>query len=86
GVVSEPIETLVVTFFEHPCLTARLSDGTIVVSIRDLCDAVGLNLSSQLRRLRADEDFWPLCTGCVFRPEAVYKSRIFYTRRKCRSG
>jgi P22_AR N-terminal domain len=55
--VSEPIETLVVTFFEHPCLTARLRDGAIVVSIRDLCDAVGLNLSSQLRRLNADEDF-----------------------------
>ena len=55
--MSDPQETLVVTFFEHPCLTARLRDGTIVVSIRDLCDAIGLNLSSQLRRLRADEDF-----------------------------
>jgi hypothetical protein len=55
--VSEPTEMLVVTFFEHPCLTARLRDGAIVASIRDLCDAVGLNLSSQLRRLRADEDF-----------------------------
>jgi hypothetical protein len=30
--MSEPIETLVVTFFEHPCLTARLADDTIVLS------------------------------------------------------
>jgi hypothetical protein len=54
--MSEPSETLVVTFFEHPCLTARLTDGTIAVSIRDLCDAIGLRLYSQLRRLRADPD------------------------------
>ena len=54
--MSEPIETLVVTFFEHPCFTARLADGTIALSIRDLCDAIGLRLYSQLRRLRADPD------------------------------
>lgn len=54
--MTEPIETLVVTFFEHPCLTARTTDGTIVLSMRDLCDAVGLRLSAQLRRLRADAD------------------------------
>lgn len=53
---NNPIETLVVTFFDHPCLTARLDDGTIALSIRDLCAAVGLRLSSQLRRLRADPD------------------------------
>ena len=51
-----PTETLVVTFFEHPCLAARATDGTIYVSIRDLCDAVGLRSHSQIRRLRADED------------------------------
>jgi hypothetical protein len=53
---NNPIETLVVTLFEHPCLTARLADGMIALSIRDLCDAVGLRLYSQLRRLRADPD------------------------------
>ena len=52
----DPIETLAVTFFEQPCLAVRASDGTIFLSLRDLCDATGLNLSSQLRRLRADED------------------------------
>jgi hypothetical protein len=51
-----PIELLVVTFFEHPCLAVRGTDGTIYVSVRDLCDAVGLRSHSQLRRLRADED------------------------------
>lgn len=52
----EPIEVLPVTFFEQPVLAARLTEGTIVLSIRDLCAATGLNLASQLRRLRADED------------------------------
>ncbi len=52
----QPRETLAVTFFEHPVLAARIDDGTITLSIRDLCDATGLNLRSQLRRLRADED------------------------------
>ena len=51
-----PRETLAVTFFEHPVLAARLEDGTITLSVRDLCDATGLTLRSQLRRLRADED------------------------------
>ena len=42
--MTEPVETSVVTFFEHPCLTARTADGTIVLSIRDLCNAIGLRL------------------------------------------
>lgn len=51
-----PAESLVVTFFDHPCLAVRSADGTIHISVRDLCDAVGLRSHSQLRRLRADED------------------------------
>jgi hypothetical protein len=51
-----PTETLVVTFFEHPVLAARVSDGTILLSVRDLCDAVGLRRYSQVRRIRADAD------------------------------
>lgn len=54
--MTQPRETLVVTFFEHPCLAVRRNDGTIFLSIRDLCAAVGLTLGSQLRRLRADHD------------------------------
>lgn len=54
--IEVPVETLAVTFFDQPVLAARVHDGTIVLSLRDLCAATGLNLSSQLRRLRADED------------------------------
>jgi hypothetical protein len=44
---------MAVTFFETPCLTVRSEDGTIYMAIRDVCDAIGLRLSGQLRRLRA---------------------------------
>lgn len=54
--MTTPAETLVVTFFETPVLAARGPDGTIHISIRDLCTAVGLDLSSQLRRLQRDTD------------------------------
>lgn len=50
--VLEPIETLVVTFFEHTVLAARIKDGSISMAISDLCEAVGLNYRAQLRRLR----------------------------------
>lgn len=49
-------ERLVVTFFEHPCLAVRVADGGIYVAIRDLCDAVGLQLAAQLRRLKRDSE------------------------------
>ena len=51
-----PRELLAVTFFEQPCLAARGDDGIIALSLRDLCTATGLNLASQLRRLRSDEN------------------------------
>jgi hypothetical protein len=51
-----PTESLVVTFFEHPVLAARVRDGTILLSVRDLCDAVGLRRYSQIRRIRADAE------------------------------
>lgn len=52
----DPIETLVVTFFDLPVLAARSPDGRIYLAIRDLCVSVGLNRESQMRRLRADPD------------------------------
>jgi hypothetical protein len=51
-----PIEQLAVTFFETPCQAVRSGDGTIYMAIRDVCDAIGLRLSGQLRRLRAHPD------------------------------
>jgi Tfp pilus assembly protein PilN len=52
----QPIEQLAVTFFETPCLAVRSRDGTIYMAIRDVCDAIGLRLSGQLRRLRTHPD------------------------------
>jgi hypothetical protein len=54
--VLEPVETLVVTFFEHPVLAARVRDGTIYLAISDMCATAELNYRAQLRRLRADQD------------------------------
>jgi hypothetical protein len=54
--MTELTETLVVTFFETPVLAARVNDGTILLSIRDLCDSAGLRRYSQVRRIRADPD------------------------------
>lgn len=52
----DPIETLVVTFFDFPVLSARAPDGRVFLAIRDLCVSVGINRESQMRRLRADPD------------------------------
>lgn len=52
----DPIETLVVTFFDLPVLAARAPDGRVFLAIRDLCASVGLSRESQMRRLRADPD------------------------------
>lgn len=54
--MTAPAETLIVTFFETPVRAVRHPDGTIYLAIRDLCDSVGLDLTSQLRRLRRDAD------------------------------
>ena len=51
-----PVETLPVTFFDHAVLAARLPDGTIVLSLADLCFVTGLNQKAQVRRLRRDEE------------------------------
>ncbi len=52
----DPIETLVVTFFDLPVLAARSPDGRIYLAIRDLCASIGLSRESQMRRLRSDPD------------------------------
>jgi hypothetical protein len=54
--MSEPTEQLVFTFFETPVLAARGADGSIYLSLADLCATTTLNLSSQRRRLRADTE------------------------------
>jgi hypothetical protein len=54
--MSEPSEQLVFTFFETPVLAVRSADGAIYLSLFDLCATTNLNLSSQRRRIRADEE------------------------------
>lgn len=54
--MTEIRERLIVTFFEHPCLTVRRTDGALYVAVRDLCDAIGLQLAAQLRRLKRDSE------------------------------
>lgn len=51
-----PREQLPVTAFGGVALAVRHPDGTIDLSIRDLCDIIGVNRSSQMRRLRAHHD------------------------------
>ncbi|MEI7770994.1 MAG: phage antirepressor N-terminal domain-containing protein [Chloroflexales bacterium] len=41
------------TIFDLPCLAVRDPDGSIYVSLSDLCAALGLDRSSQLRRIRS---------------------------------
>lgn len=48
-----PVEQVVITFFDLPCLAVRGSNGAIYLALRDLSDAVGVQLSAQLRRIRA---------------------------------
>jgi hypothetical protein len=51
-----PREQLPVTAFGSVVLAARHPDGTIYLSIRDLCDVIGIRRSSQMRRLRSHAD------------------------------
>jgi len=51
--VERPVEQVAVTFFDLPCLAVRAENGSIYLAMRDLCDAIGVQLSAQLRRIRA---------------------------------
>ncbi|NTW04010.1 MAG: hypothetical protein HGA19_22505 [Oscillochloris sp.] len=50
----QPREQLPITLFEHIVLSARTEDGQIHLSLRDLCNAFSLDLSSQRRRITAN--------------------------------
>lgn len=50
-----PQEQLPITLFEGVVLAARASDGRIYISLRDICDVLGLRVSGQRRRIQADE-------------------------------
>jgi hypothetical protein len=46
-------EQLPITLFDSVVLAVRVSDGQIYLSLRDLCAVLGLDLSSQRRRITA---------------------------------
>lgn len=50
-----PQEQLPITLFDHVVLAARVDNGRIFLSLRDLCHALGLDLSAQRRRITANE-------------------------------
>lgn len=52
--VPRPREQLPITLFEHVILAARTDDGRIYLSLRDLCDALSLDLTAQRRRINAN--------------------------------
>jgi hypothetical protein len=50
-----PREQLPITLFEGVVLAARANDGRIFIGLRDLCDALGLRVAGQRRRILANE-------------------------------
>jgi hypothetical protein len=50
-----PREQLPISLFDGAALAVRAADGTIYLVVQDLCIALGLIPSSQLRAIRADE-------------------------------
>jgi len=49
------VEQVSVLFYGRPIVAARLPGGQIVVSVRAMCDALQLDRSSQVRRIREDQ-------------------------------
>ena len=52
---SRPREQLPITLFEGVVLAVRGDDGRIFILLRDVCEALGLKLSAQRRRIQMDE-------------------------------
>lgn len=50
-----PVEQVVVTLFDLPCLAVRDEDGSIFVVVADLCAALGIRADAQLRRIQRHE-------------------------------
>jgi hypothetical protein len=53
--VVQAIEQLPIPLFDGVVLAARTKDGLIHLSLRDLCSTIGLDTTSQRRRIRANE-------------------------------
>jgi len=53
--VVQAVEQLPIPLFDGVVLAARTKDGQIHLSLRDLCTTIGLDTTSQRRRIRANE-------------------------------
>jgi hypothetical protein len=51
--IRTPAEQLPITLFDAVVLAVRAEDGTIALGIRDVCQALAIDVSTQLRRIRA---------------------------------
>jgi hypothetical protein len=51
--IRTPAEQLPITLFDAVVLAVRADDGTISLGIRDVCQALAIDVSTQLRRIRA---------------------------------
>ncbi len=50
-----PVEQVVVTLFDLPCLAVRDEDGAVSIVVADLCAALGIRADAQLRRIQRHE-------------------------------
>ena len=50
-----PVEQKTVTFYEDQITAVRTEDGQIYVSVRHMCDALGLTQRGQVLRLKRNE-------------------------------
>jgi hypothetical protein len=54
-----PTEQLPIALFGGAVLSVRGPDGTIYLSIHDLCDVLGITFPAQRRRILSDEQLSP---------------------------
>ena len=59
GTALVPVREQAVDFYGDQVLAAQLADGTILVPLRPLCEALGLEWSAQTRRVRRDPALAP---------------------------
>ena len=50
-----PVEQDTVPFYDRQIIAARLPDGRIAASLRNMCDALQLERQGQVRRIRDDD-------------------------------
>ena len=60
-----PVREQRVDFYGDQLSAAQLADGTVWVPVRPICDALGLNVSGQLQRLRRDPVLAEAAGVCV---------------------